>query len=85
MHHFGGDEWKGWNDRMRDSLIKSRDQSNSPLLRGSWDPSGDPHGSVGGRLMYTSLALLTLEVYYRHLPLYYREAGERREKLLAGS
>jgi hypothetical protein len=85
MHHFGGDEWKKWNERMRDSLIKSRDQSSNPLLKGSWDPTGDPHAAVGGRLMYTSLALLTLEVYYRHLPLYYREAGERREKLLAGS
>jgi len=27
----------------------------------------------GGRLMHTSLALLSLEVYYRHLPLYRRE------------
>jgi len=38
---------------------------------------GDPHGSAGGRLMVTSLALLTLEVYYRHLPLYYPETGEK--------
>ena len=29
----------------------------------------------GGRLMQTSLALLTLEVYYRHLPLYMSDAG----------
>jgi hypothetical protein len=85
MHHFGGDEWKAWNDRMRESIIKSKDQSGSPMHKGSWDPSGDPHAGVGGRLMYTSLCLLTLEVYYRHLPLYYRGAGERREKLLAGS
>ena len=34
------------------------------------------HG--GGRLMETSLSILTLEVYYRHLPLYYRDSGERR-------
>jgi hypothetical protein len=83
MHHFGGEEWKGWNARMRDSLIKSRDKSNNPTLKGSWDPSGDPHAGAGGRLMYTSLALLTLEVYYRHLPLYYREAGERKERALS--
>jgi hypothetical protein len=84
MHHFGGEEWKKWNERMRECLVKSRDQSNDPLLKGSWDPTGDQHAGAGGRLMYTSLVLLTLEVYYRHLPLYYREAGERQEKLLAG-
>jgi hypothetical protein len=85
MHHFGGEDWKAWNEKMRDCLIRSRDTSNNPTLRGSWDPSGDAHGAVGGRLMYTSLCLLTLEVYYRHLPLYYREAGEGRQKLLTRS
>jgi len=29
--------------------------------------------------MQTSLCLLTLEVYYRHLPLYYRDVGEERK------
>ena len=39
------------------------------------NPQGDAFGQVGGRLMLTSLNLLTLEVYYRYLPLYYRDAG----------
>lgn len=38
---------------------------------------GTSPGSIsdneGGRLMHTSLSLLSLEVYYRHLPLYRRE------------
>jgi hypothetical protein len=85
MHHFGGKSWDRWNAKMRESLVRSQDKSNNPMLRGSWDPTGDSHSAVGGRLMQTSLCLLTLEVYYRHLPLYYREAGERKEKLLAGS
>ena len=29
--------------------------------------------------MYTSLSLLTLEVYYRHLPLYRREMGGQKD------
>ena len=41
-----------------------------------WSSAGDVHGSAGGRLMITSLNLLTLEVYYRHLPLYYRDMKE---------
>jgi hypothetical protein len=47
-----------------------------PNLAGSWNPEGDTHAvKEGGRLMQTSLALLTLEVYYRHLPLYMSDAG----------
>jgi hypothetical protein len=45
-------------------------------MSGSWPSTGDGHSSAGGRMMQTSLSMLTLEVYYRHLPLYYREAGE---------
>jgi hypothetical protein len=69
MHDVGGEKWKAWNEKMRDSLVRSQDASDDPSRRGSWDPTGDPHATVGGRLMYTSLALLTLEVYYRHQPL----------------
>jgi hypothetical protein len=35
---------------------------------------------VGGRLGATSLSLLTLEVYYRHLPLYRREGMTKEIK-----
>ncbi len=77
MHHFGGEAWKDWNAKMRDSLVKSQIKDDGKPLDGSWSSQGDPHGSAGGRLMITSLNLLTLEVYYRHLPLYYREAGNK--------
>ena len=45
---------------------------------GSWDPDG-AWGDSGGRILYTSLSLLTLEVYYRHLPLYRREQGGNKD------
>jgi hypothetical protein len=76
MHHFGGSTWKEWNEKMREALIKSQDRSSGPN-KGSWSSAGDLHSAAGGRLMITSLSLLTLEVYYRHLPLYYRETGEK--------
>ena len=41
---------------------------------GSWPPDGEGLND-GGRIMWTSLSLLELEVYYRHLPLYRRDAG----------
>src|SRR5262249_12984872 len=76
MHHMGGDAWKFWNDNMRDFLINKQDEGNNPKhahQRGSWDSTGDSYHGAGGRLMQPSLCILSLEVYYRHLPLYRRE------------
>jgi hypothetical protein len=47
---------------------------------GSWEPDGAWGKDGGGRIMYTSLSLLTLEVYYRHPPLYRRPAGDDKDK-----
>jgi hypothetical protein len=76
MHHVGGEAWDRWNLAMRDKLIATQDRGQDPKRahqRGSWSPAGDQHGSSGGRVMITSLSILTLEVYYRHLPLYNRD------------
>src|SRR5262249_4524812 len=84
MHFFGGDSWEEWNQGtktkkgIRDWLIEKQDKSNTHA-KGSWSPQGDRWGSGGGRLMVTSLSLLTLEVYYRHLPLYRRDSGGMKE------
>ncbi|MCI0684994.1 MAG: terpene cyclase/mutase family protein [Gemmataceae bacterium] len=75
MRHFGGEAWRNWNEKMRDTLVKTQDDNPKGPQFGSWPAAGDPHASSGGRLMVTSLSLLTLEVYYRHLPLYYRDMG----------
>jgi hypothetical protein len=68
MHHLGGPSWKGWNENMRDRLVASQVKDGD--LAGSWDSRGDPYSAAGGRLMQTSLSLLTLEIYYRHVPLF---------------
>lgn len=67
MYQYGGRPWEEWNARVRDTLISEqrRDGANA----GSWDPNG-PWGRYGGRLYSTAIATLTLEVYYRLLPLY---------------
>lgn len=71
MHHMGGEYWEKWNPRMREYLIKSQDREGHKA--GSWDPTSDAWGRQGGRIYTTALSALTLEVYYRHLPLYRRE------------
>ena len=68
MHHMGGSDWSQWNEKMREALPDLQ-QSVGPEA-GSWSPSGDQHGSIGGRLYATCFSLYCLEVYYRHLPLY---------------
>jgi hypothetical protein len=87
MHHFGGEPWQKWNPRMRDMLIAKQDRGMDrahPDQKGSWGPVGDAHGGAGGRIMITSLSLLTLEVYYRYLPLYHRDMAGKDESAKAG-
>jgi len=67
MHHYGGRAWDRWNLKMRDILVES--QRKDGHAAGSWDPRG-PHASAGGRIYMTSLAVCSLEVYYRHLPIF---------------
>ncbi len=72
MHHLGGRRWETWNQAMRDTLVGM--QETQGHMAGSWSPAGGAIGNhdtqVGGRLYMTSLAVCTLEVYYRHLPIY---------------
>jgi hypothetical protein len=64
--------WEQWYPKMRDMLIDSQDQGGNADRRhqkGSWSPEGDAWGAQLGRLGFTSLALLTLEVPDQWLPL----------------
>ncbi len=71
MHNFSGPQWDSWNRKMRRILIESQDKEGCAM--GSWDPQEptlDIWGEQGGRLMTTSFNALTLEVYYRYLPIF---------------
>jgi Squalene-hopene cyclase C-terminal domain/Prenyltransferase and squalene oxidase repeat len=78
MQNVGGESWIQWNagangqPGMRDLLVTAQDQGEDkahPHQKGSWNPSGDAFGAQFGRLGYTCLCVMTLEVYYRHPPL----------------
>lgn len=65
-----GPEWEAWNKALQHELLYSQRQDGE--RRGSWDP--DPlWGGYGGRVYSTSMATLSLEVYYRYLPVHGRE------------
>jgi prenyltransferase beta subunit len=80
VHFHDGDMWhKEWNPKMRDLLINLQVSGKGEKLDGSWDPDRLLTGGHVGRLGTTALALLTLEVYYRHLPLYKRDTAGMKE------
>jgi hypothetical protein len=76
LHNFGDADWDAWNRRMRRTLIET--QVKEGCATGSWDPAkptADKWGQDGGRLMTTSFSAMTLEVYYRYLPLFQTHSG----------
>ncbi len=70
LHHYGGNAWSQWNAAMSVELPAMQQRDGQE--KGSWDPGGAPHAARGGRLYVTCLMILSLEVYYRHLPVYRR-------------
>jgi hypothetical protein len=79
--HVGGLQWERWNSRMQAAVLGLQRQEAGPH-RGSWDP--DPvWGGHGGRVYSTSLSVMTLEVYYRYLPMH-TQAGHRLATAGAG-
>jgi len=69
--HAGGGQWERWNAALQATLPRMQRRDGGPL-EGSWDP--DPvWGGHGGRVYSTALSAMTLEVYYRHLPMHQRQ------------
>ncbi len=74
MRHYEGEEWKKWNEAMRDWLVNS--QAKTGHMEGSWAMGGDHGSERGGRLYCTAMATMILEVYYRHMPIYRKAAAK---------
>ena len=70
MFHMGGEKWQKWNNNLHQTLVQSQLARPDNTHVGSWDPGPYKWGSAAGRLYVTTMNLLSLEVNYRHLPLY---------------
>jgi len=74
MFQMGGDRWTKWNEALKPVLVNNQCKG-GPMdgtvndKDGSWDPYGGS-GKSGGRVFQTAVGALTLEVYYRYLPIY---------------
>ena len=66
LHQTGGDKWDSWHSKLRDRLVDL--QRKDGYDAGSWDPNGIWSG-YGGRVYSTAMATLSLEIYYRYLPI----------------
>jgi hypothetical protein len=74
LYQHQGEIWEEWNKRMKEIVPPLQVKTGADA--GSWDPSGQ-HGKEMGRAVTTGMATLSLEVYYRYLPMYgYREKEE---------
>jgi hypothetical protein len=67
LHHCRHGNWDDWNKKLRDHLVATQAQAGHE--KGSWH-FPDRWGDIGGRLYTTAMCAMTLEVYYRYLPLY---------------
>jgi Squalene-hopene cyclase C-terminal domain/Prenyltransferase and squalene oxidase repeat len=74
MFQMGGEGWKKWNKALKPTLVNNQHKG-GPMdgsirdIDGSWDPYAG-WAPTGGRVYSTALGALSLEVYYRYLPMY---------------
>ena len=67
LYQHQGPIWAEWNERLKETLPRLQVKNGGDA--GSWD-KGANHAASGGRVVSTTLATLSLEVYYRLLPMY---------------
>ncbi len=74
MFQMGGRHWDSWNAALKPTLVDNQCKG-GPMdgskndKDGSWDCAMG-WGPTGGRVYHTAINALSLEVYYRYLPMY---------------
>ena len=69
FHSDDHDAWRKWSERLREHLVET--QSTKGHTKGSWHfQGGDTPSKWGGRVYCTAMSVATLEIYYRHLPVF---------------
>jgi hypothetical protein len=75
MFQMGGKYWEPWNKALKETLVPNQCKGPLPLgsgpedKDGSWNPL-NTMDDYGGRVYTTALGALSLEIYYRYLPMY---------------
>ncbi|MEM9944246.1 MAG: prenyltransferase/squalene oxidase repeat-containing protein, partial [Planctomycetota bacterium] len=66
MYQAGGSSWDQWNQNLLGTLLPLQNKTGPDL--GSW-PANGIWGGYGGKVYATAMATMSLEVYYRYLPI----------------
>jgi hypothetical protein len=75
LFQMGGDRWMKWNEAYKPAMINAQAKGPIPLgsgpedLDGSWT-EGQGEAAAKSRVYATALGALSLEIYYRYLPMY---------------
>jgi len=67
MMQLGGKAWENWNPRMQKYLTQLQRRGGDD--DGAWDTKTTYSGHHAGKIYTTAIATLSLEVYYRYLPM----------------
>ncbi len=81
LFNYGGEDWDLWNESLKEAILSRQEQRGHDA--GSWAPD-DRWSNIGGRVYQTAICALSLEVYYRYLPLYARDDAEERRPASGG-
>ncbi len=68
LYQHQGPVWEMWNQEMKKTLLPMQVRTGDAA--GAWPASGQ-YAQRGGLVMSTAMATLSLEVYYRYLPMYH--------------
>ena len=68
LHQHRGPLWQEWNARMKPTLLTTQIKQGDDA--GGWPDKGQWTKGKGGKIMSTAMSALSLEVYYRYLPMY---------------
>jgi hypothetical protein len=77
--HHGGSGWSSWNDKFARAYVRAQNPDGSWTAAGANVPEGEGREVNNGPVYSTTLAALTLQVYYRLLPTYKADAVHSEE------
>ena len=74
MMQLGGKAWENWNPKMQKYLTQLQKRGGDD--DGAWDLKTQYSGHHAGKIYTTAMATLSLEVYYRYLPMLRATGGK---------